>query len=232
MVRDRISPDTWRILNRLKLGASTAGPLAPRAAGDSPERVARACRHAQRRAGSARGFARHADGLLRPGDGEHDARPGLAVPRHGPAAGALRPHDQPAAQHAGRRSAAAKGRCWRPAGDRRQLDDLPPPLPGQLAGRAGARPAAGRRDQPALAGVPAGRPGRPRDEPAARRRPGPRLARAAAHGVGPAATCGWPTSTAWRCPTTTASATGSTTCWRGWPAICPALSDVLTPPAT
>ena len=34
-----------------------------------------------------------------------------------------------------------------PAGDRRQLDDLSPPLPEQPAGRPRARPAAGRRSQ-------------------------------------------------------------------------------------
>src|SRR5206468_2295087 len=47
----------------------------------------------------------------------------------------------------------------------------PPPLSRQRAARRGTRPAAGRRDQPALAGLSAGGAGGRRRPPAARRRP-------------------------------------------------------------
>ena len=63
---------------------------------------------------------------------------------------------------------------------RRQLHDLPLALPAHAAAGAGARPAAARRDQPALGGLPARRRWRaPRAAAALRRRAGGRHVQAA-----------------------------------------------------
>ena len=155
-VRDRISVDTWRILNQLQQDyppPARPHPVRRRARAPEPDD------HGPRR-------------VQRDGDGEHDARPRLAVSRHRPAARAVAGHDAADAQRA-RRQPVAHRDARAAARDRRQLDDLPPALLRRGAAAAGARPAARRRDQPARAGVSA-RPRWPVCSPtcrAIRRRP-------------------------------------------------------------
>ena len=69
-VRDRFSADTWRILNQLQTDARRAsGPPAGR-----------------RDAGAAQPLAARPRRLQRHGNGKHDPRPRLALPRHRPPA--------------------------------------------------------------------------------------------------------------------------------------------------
>ncbi len=121
MVRDRISADTWRVLAALddELHASAedggAGDLARQRCGDA-----------------AQPHGAGAGGVLRSGDGEHDPRPGLALPRHGPAARARhRPWCCCCAARWSSASAREAPLLEADARDRRQRHDLPPPLPGQ-----------------------------------------------------------------------------------------------------
>ncbi len=82
-------------------------------------------------------------GLQRHGDGEHDAGARLALPESWPAAGAIGQSHRGAAGGA-RLSRGRRGRRDRRAAarNRRQLDDLPPPLLRPAAARTGAAPAA------------------------------------------------------------------------------------------
>ena len=96
-------------------------------------------------------------GVQRHGDGEHDARPRLALPRHRPPARALDEHDEPAPTARSTAGPSDNAMLGAAARDRRQLDDLPPPLFRAAAAVARARPAA-RWTTPirARAGVSAG----------------------------------------------------------------------------
>ena len=181
-----------------------------------------------------------AGGVRRPDDGEHDARPGVALPRHRPPAGACPANARPAAFRPGDRRQRGRPAARKPPRSRRQLHDLSPPLSQQPANGPGARSASGRRDQPAFAGVPAVRPGRPRRGSAARPGPGRASARSSTSCWRPGRRCGWPTWTCWPGPTPTADGRSWTRCWPGWRRTCracptsspAAISAICRSPAT
>ena len=119
--RDRLSTDTWRVLH----GARPGDGGEARHWGERDRRTT-----AGRAAGAARPRGAVLAALQRAGRRQHDPRPGLAVPRHGPPARArlatltLLLRARLAAPVRSRGPAAGGG-----ARDRRQRHDLPPPLP-------------------------------------------------------------------------------------------------------
>ena len=116
-VRDRLSLDMWRILSTPR--TRRAGPQ-----GSQPRDTRSADRLRWRAVGAspieraARDPGPDGDqpgGLRRPGRREHDPRPGLAVPGHGPTA-RTSPADRDLAPRAPwSRRARPKRRCWRPS---------------------------------------------------------------------------------------------------------------------
>ena len=107
LVRDRISADTWRILNSLKVddfGFREPAALEP----------AHRDGHPERRAGDAGKSAYFADRFRGSRHGEHGPRPPLAVPGHGPAPRASHQYHQPLCAAPWRRSRTTRRRCWSP----------------------------------------------------------------------------------------------------------------------
>ena len=86
IVRDRLSIDTWRILNQLH----------------QDFRLRHGRIQLRRRAGAPEPDDHRPGGVQRHGDGEHDARPRLALPRHRPPARARGQRDRPAASRRSR----------------------------------------------------------------------------------------------------------------------------------
>ncbi len=129
-VRDRLSGDTWRILNQLLT--------------EFPASMSRA--HARRHPSRLAPAHLPAGGLQRHGNGKHDARPRLALPRYRPPP---RARDQSHCQCP--RRARHRYQRRRPAAAarvHRQQHDLPAALPRPPGDAHDLRPAADRRTNP------------------------------------------------------------------------------------
>jgi len=109
-------------------------------------------RPARRSASAAQSDDYRPGSLQRHGDGEHDARARLALPRHRPSPRARGQHDDTVESVADEWVATA-GDAWTSPRDRRQHDDVSAPILRRAAADARSRSAGCRSDECALAGV-------------------------------------------------------------------------------
>ena len=144
-VRDRISSDTWRVLNRLKLREveARASELSEEAAAiseatpETADTLSDLLESIEDLVISLTAFSGLAMESMTRGPGWRFLELGRQLERTAHTISLLNVH----VDEGERRRGAAVGGA---AGDRREFHDLPPALPEQRSGRAGAGPSAGR----------------------------------------------------------------------------------------